>query len=220
MCARQKQRWRWLWIRLPAVAVGCALLWPLVRAPYVLHVGRTCGVVIPILSHAEVRVNDVTLSDRLQFDLTVRPPDNSPPLRLKPAIRSALYGLGLITFIALVLALPDVPWRRRVTRALLGIVVLHVIQILTGLFDVFMGLAGDSKVPWPGDTISDLFPVERYFETRDYLSLLVAQVMPVLLWLVIFVYPIRRKGTGAAPRRPHQSRPSERSRRRSQRMTR
>jgi hypothetical protein len=204
----QSSRLGAFWIRLAIAYIVLVIIWPFVYSAYARHLGTISAPVAQWLVNGPVHTRSgwhegqlamhVVLADRsgTKRDIGV----DVDPIRL---------GFSHITFLALVIAVPGWSWRRRVPRWLIGAVGIEAFNVGVIMAAVFGEIATMNLDFWPGDVVTSMLPRALLTNYLNLLSLVGAQFVPILFWLLLLVFPLRR-GDDA---KRHQGRPAARGQR-------
>ncbi len=180
------------WLKLVGAYIVLIALWPWVRPHYDMLLGRLTAVAVPLLAVEKTTVDRIELKDELWFYLKFSSVELQKSYNLRYHLDPHQYGYGHIMFAALALAVPGWPIKKRLLLWLVGAVFLQAFFIFMVLMNLFSTVGNQGNPAWRGDLLTSIIPPGWYLKNRDFLSLVSAQFVPILIWLGLFVFSARK----------------------------
>jgi|GEM_PF-3973485 len=192
MAREKKRKLSLFWLKLIGAYVILIALWPFVRPHYDRMLGGLTAIFIPILAIEETNVDRVALDDELRFFMVVRSEARQKAYNLKYHLDPHQYGYGHIMFTALAFAVPGWTFRKRLARWIAGALTLQAFFVFMVLLNLFSTVGSYGHEAWRGDLLTALIPGHVFLKYRDFLSLVSAQFVPILVWLALFVFTLQK----------------------------
>jgi len=178
-------------LRLALIYLVLAACWPLVRRPYERQLAEMTAPFLSLVTYDDVKVTRMWCDRSIHFELDITSQLKGTKHVIQSCVDPLQYGFAHITFAALALAIPGWHLRRRLIRWLIGSVTLQAFFIFMMLLTFVSLIASQGFDFWSGDLITSIFSYRLYLSCPAFLSTIGQQLVPVLLWLTLFVYPLR-----------------------------
>jgi hypothetical protein len=180
-------------------------LWLVAAGQYHLLLGKTAGVLIPVVARSNVErawYEDAGMRYRIKFesrDAGIRlAPGQTVNAVMQVVVDIHQFGYPMVTFLALAIGIPGIPRRKRILLTILGAAILFAVCTLWVLVDVYQYLSAQDLPFLRRNLIARLIAPDFYAANRHGFYVFLGQVLPIAVWAAMFLRSFRKTRSATA----------------------